>query len=55
LIGPEEHDAPAWRHYVDEYGQGLTREEKNLIFDFLTSSRAFTEGVSATPANENGP
>jgi hypothetical protein len=39
LIGPEEHDAPAWRHYVDEYGQGLTGNEKQRILYFLTGGQ----------------
>ena len=55
LIRPEEHDAPAWRHYVDEYGQALTHEEKRLILDFLLGARA-SAGQSLQPgAKENGP
>ena len=39
LIGPEEHGAPAWRHYVDEYGQPLTSDEKHRILEFLTKEQ----------------
>ncbi|MHC4518539.1 MAG: c-type cytochrome [Planctomycetota bacterium] len=39
LIGPEEHDASVWHHYVDEHGPGLTSAEKDSILDFLTNDQ----------------
>ena len=35
LIGPEEHEASTWRHYVDEYGSKLHEDEKRSILQFL--------------------
>lgn len=55
LIGPEEHEASAWPHYVNDHGPGLTGAEKRRILDFLTNAQPAAAGPSETPENEQGP
>ena len=39
LIGPTEHDAATWSHYVDEYGTGLDEVQKREVMVFLTQAK----------------
>ncbi|UCD48574.1 MAG: cytochrome c [Phycisphaerales bacterium] len=39
LIGPEEHDAAMWSHYVDEYGTGLDEVQKREVLVYLTQGK----------------
>lgn len=39
LIGPEEHDAAMWSHYVDEYGTGLDDVQKREVLIYLTQGK----------------
>jgi len=39
LIEPNRFDKEIWYLYIEKYGQKMTDEEKQLLFNYLTKSR----------------
>ena len=38
IIGPDRHDEETWRKYVNDYGEKMTIEEKQLVLRYLAGS-----------------